>query len=182
MAHFNATLNGTFEIIGVSVPEQTQFYLVTQWIHSIDPSRPKHDEGINAGYVFLIGLAIVFIFGFIIVSIPQNMVEQAGTLHDMKSKPKKDHYVLKHDNEDNDNDKLKNPETIIYNTPTLMNQFEHSLSSTDTSVSSSDLPLGTDSETDDDNENEDNNSETSIELSPPAVRRLGTIIEEQEEQ
>mmetsp|Transcript_14767 Transcript_14767/g.13242 ORF Transcript_14767/g.13242 Transcript_14767/m.13242 type:complete len:186 (-) Transcript_14767:151-708(-) len=185
MAAFNTTLDGILETIGVS-SNQTQL-IVTEWFHNIDPSRPKHNAGINAGYVFLIAIAIIFVLGLIKTLLPQDMVKQSGNMLAIND-IKKDHYIIKHDMSNNDDNKLKDKETIIYNKPTFVNQrYEYSLSSTDTSVSRSDLEFGTgtdtDNSSDDTDDNEDNNSETSIESTvSPSNGKLGTIMEEEEEQ
>lgn len=177
MSTLNTTLDDIVESLAISQNE-TQI-IATQWFDNVDPSRPKHNEQMNAGYMFLIAIAIIIGFGCICVLLPQNMVKQSGTIHDLDGDDtNKNHYVIKHDIDNNDDNKLKDDkETIIFKKPTFIHQpFEHSLSSTETddgSVYGSDIEFEAGTE-----------SETSIESSllPLSINRLNTIMEEQEEQ
>ena len=114
------------------------------------------------------------------------MVQQSGTIHDQHNDTKKDHYVIRHHIDINDDDKLKDKETIIYKKPTLINQpFEHSLSSSETddalSVSRSDIEFGTGTDTDDDDNSETSIDSSSSSLLPLPSNTLYTIMEEHEE-
>ena len=167
---FNSTMDNSLNTIGIFTNETEFFY--TQWIY--DPSRPKHKQQLNAGYVFLIFMLIVIVFGILKVLIPNGMTQPSVIINEKDNGINQDHYILRHNNKYNkykNHHQLQQNQTIIYKQPSLRIEPFEELSSSESSVFN-------ENDEDSSSKSESETTEPSQTIIPlPNVVRLETIIE-----